>query len=164
MTVDLGPKRFLPPGGKDSEEWTTHMNRYLTHPEEYPYTESVQRQWYKPLLMEIHFKVEFNVPVSSGDPSREEVERAGQKIQAQFLTDIKTLSLGEVLEKYGVDAYSGISITRHKTEWKLYTAKCVKCGELQHLELYPLSVDRDYWKCVNCGQLHSHIRPGVKGS
>jgi len=140
-------------------EFIKHMNEYIQHPENYPFTTSTEK-WFQRFSVPIQFNLEFNFPIKRKSTTSNEFQKFYRKMVSSMEADYP-LTVEQFLGKYNLHYPPHPHlIKKGLVERCQYTSTCVKCGKKQIIELQPLAVTKDYWQCSTCGQLHSHKRPG----
>jgi len=149
----------LPENARSQPEYLKHMNRYMTNPEEYPMTESITRFNAK-CTTELRINLSAEDYVQNQKVTQLEAKNLKLKLFKK-LGELDSVSLGSILDHYlsegrgaAVFPHSKISTVRERT------ATCPSCGKEQIIELKPLSTDKDYWECKDCGKIFSHVRDG----
>jgi len=134
-------------------DWVKHYQRYEENKKDYPLTESESRYSVR-YKLPITVVIQSDFPIKGNNESDDEHECNLTNFYG-LVSNTFDNKFEDVCEKYqsSSDGYQKeIIVTRF--------AKCVKCGEVQEITLYPLAVDRDYWFCDKCGKTHAHPRLG----
>jgi hypothetical protein len=148
---------------RDMHDFTWHMVNYKQHPEQYPFVEDIPR-YYADYTLNINISVPYLFRLQGVDINPEESQKIKRELNRQLDEDFKK-SVGEFLDtnRHQLD------ISAKNRIYVEFEVVCVNCGthhiygEKQNEKriFLPLSYDLDYWKCNECGQLHSVRRRGM---